>query len=387
MSRSTICLCMIVKNEEKDIKRCLESVIPFIDYWVISDTGSTDNTKKIIQELMDKHEVPGELHDHDWVDFSTNRNYALDLSRGHADFIWCMDADDDFCPSSSDPFRSLSKDVRLGHMMYLYEETGTTFNRACLISSDEKMKFSGVLHEVITHADGSTVSAKSRHLLADAGHIVARASPLKRNDTKRDKYLSDAKILEEDLSRNPDNYRSMFYLGQSYQLAGELDKAIEAYTLRSSFPDEGNPDEVYLSMYEIAKMKIHKEEPAGDCIDWCMRAWESCPTRIESLYLAMCMLYTKGRYGYALSMGMLASQCASPSMQSAKLEVDVYEFKFPDLYARCRFRCGDAKGAKDSLKKLIKSYEKSGQNPKAVDQLKETLATISSYDNKPKRKS
>jgi len=46
--KPTVCLNMIVKNESEVITRCLKSVLPLIDYWVISDTGSTDGTQKII---------------------------------------------------------------------------------------------------------------------------------------------------------------------------------------------------------------------------------------------------------------------------------------------------------------------------------------------------
>ena len=48
----TICLNMIVKNESRVIKRCLESVKGFIDYWVIVDTGSEDGTQDMIKKII-----------------------------------------------------------------------------------------------------------------------------------------------------------------------------------------------------------------------------------------------------------------------------------------------------------------------------------------------
>ncbi|MGW8788902.1 glycosyltransferase, partial [Heyndrickxia sporothermodurans] len=47
VARKTICLSMIVKNEASVIRRCLDSVRPLIDTWVIIDTGSTDGTQDI----------------------------------------------------------------------------------------------------------------------------------------------------------------------------------------------------------------------------------------------------------------------------------------------------------------------------------------------------
>ena len=56
-NKKTICLNMIVKNESAIIERCLNSLVNQIDYWVIVDTGSTDNTPMIIKNFMMKHNV------------------------------------------------------------------------------------------------------------------------------------------------------------------------------------------------------------------------------------------------------------------------------------------------------------------------------------------
>ena len=90
-SRPTIALCMIVRNEAAILPRCLRSVRPLIDAWVICDTGSSDGTQEVIaRELAD---VPGELHETTWVDFGHNRSELLELARGGADYLLLLDAD------------------------------------------------------------------------------------------------------------------------------------------------------------------------------------------------------------------------------------------------------------------------------------------------------
>ena len=70
-----ISLCMIVKNEEKILTRCLDSVADLVDEIVIVDTGSTDATKKIAANYTDK------IYDFTWVDdFSAARNFAFSKS-------------------------------------------------------------------------------------------------------------------------------------------------------------------------------------------------------------------------------------------------------------------------------------------------------------------
>src|SRR5215213_7941349 len=88
----TICLNMIVRNEATVIRRCLDSVRPLIDSWVIVDTGSTDGTQSIIREHL--RDLPGELFERPWVDFGHNRNEALELGRGRAEYLFFIDADE-----------------------------------------------------------------------------------------------------------------------------------------------------------------------------------------------------------------------------------------------------------------------------------------------------
>ena len=75
----TICLNMIVKDESHIIEETLNNITSYIDldYWVISDTGSTDNTKEIIKLFFEKKKIKGELHEDSWKDFGHNRTVAL----------------------------------------------------------------------------------------------------------------------------------------------------------------------------------------------------------------------------------------------------------------------------------------------------------------------
>ena len=61
--RSTICLNMIVRNEAHIVHELFNAIKPYIDYWVIVDTGSDDGTQTLIPTLMEEHGIPGEMHE------------------------------------------------------------------------------------------------------------------------------------------------------------------------------------------------------------------------------------------------------------------------------------------------------------------------------------
>ena len=83
----TLSLCMIVRDEEDVLGRCLESVKDLADEIIIVDTGSSDRTKEIAAYYTDR------IYDFEWCDdFSAARNFAF--SKGTKDFLMWLDADD-----------------------------------------------------------------------------------------------------------------------------------------------------------------------------------------------------------------------------------------------------------------------------------------------------
>src|SRR5271165_5450892 len=92
----TIGLCMIVKNETKIIRRCLQSTLPLVDYILVVDTGSTDGTQQIIRDFLTEHKVKGEVIEEPWRDFAYNRSFALARLREveGVDYAMIIDADD-----------------------------------------------------------------------------------------------------------------------------------------------------------------------------------------------------------------------------------------------------------------------------------------------------
>ena len=271
---STICLNMIVKNESKVICRCLETLKPFIDYWVIVDTGSTDGTQQIIKDFM--KDIPGELHERPWINFAHNRNEALDLARGKTDYIFAIDADDaiEISPTYKKSFLDLDSyliDIKYG---------GMTYGRIALIKGDKAWRWEGAVHEVLVC-----------HEFASRGNlegVVMRI--IGGGDRSQDpkKFLKDAALLEEELRKDPTHARSQFYLAQSYRDAEVPELALAHYQKRV---DMGGWDqEVFWSLYQVAQLKERLNKSEDEIVKAYNKAFLYRPMRLEPLY-QLCRYY------------------------------------------------------------------------------------------------
>lgn len=146
-----ISLCMIVRDEEEVIGRCLESVKDLVDEIIIVDTGSKDKTKKIVSKFTDK------IYDFEWVnDFAKARNFSF--SKATKDYILWLDADDVILEADRKKFKELKEkidgSVDLYQMKYNYtvdENNNPTLVqiRARLLKREKNYQWVSPIHEVI----------------------------------------------------------------------------------------------------------------------------------------------------------------------------------------------------------------------------------------------
>lgn len=121
-----ISLCMIVKNEEKVLARCLDSIADLMDEIIIVDTGSTDSTKEIAARYTDQ------IYDFEWVeDFSAARNFSF--SKATRDYIYAADADEVLDEENRQRFRELKElllpEIEIVQMKYCNQlSQGTAYN-------------------------------------------------------------------------------------------------------------------------------------------------------------------------------------------------------------------------------------------------------------------
>ncbi|MBW7475172.1 glycosyltransferase [Paenibacillus oenotherae] len=156
----TVSLCMIVKNEEETLGRCLGSVAQHIDEIIIVDTGSTDGTVAVARQFTDR------IHHFAWIDdFAAARNYAFSLAT--SDYILWLDSDDIFREKDREQFKALLQtldpavdSVSMPYILSTDEFGNSTsvIRRNRLVKRAKRFQWIGPVHEYLL-VHGRTINS------------------------------------------------------------------------------------------------------------------------------------------------------------------------------------------------------------------------------------
>jgi glycosyltransferase involved in cell wall biosynthesis len=343
MSRKTVCLNMIVKNESRVIRRCLSSLKHLIDYWVIVDTGSSDGTQQVIKESL--KEVPGELHERPWVDFGHNRNEALDLARDKADYLLFIDADDRLVFSSDFTLPDLDKDCYCALQKESKKTNVNTGNYLILlIKGSVNFRWIGVLHETIESPE-----VLSCEVLSEVSIEYFRQGCRSQDP---EIAIKDVQVLEKAVQEDPSNGRNVFFLAQSYVNVDNYPSALEWYKKRVDMGEER--PEVFYSLYVIGVLQKLLNMPSEVFVKSLHQAYRYNPSRIEPLYAMVAHYINVGDYLMGYTVAKEAILLPFPEdVRELFVNIWIYEWGALLQFYLCAQSIGKYEEAIEALKKLL----------------------------------
>lgn len=340
-----ICLTMIVKNESRIIERFLDSVKEVIDCISICDTGSTDNTVHLIEQYMQKNNIPGKVHHHTWKNFGHNRTLSVEEAQKTISglglslrntFLLHLDADMLLVASPEFSKQSLCKDEYL----IIQKNSDQSYYNSRLLRASLPWRSVGVTHEYwslkIPHSEGKLQTL----MIDDRGD----------GGCKADKFERDIRLLIQGLKDEPNNERYMFYLAQSYKCIQDYDQAIKWYAKR--IEKGGWLEEVWYSHFMMGECYQEKND-WNNALKCYMEAYQYNPARSETLQKIANHYRLQGKNQLAYMYAKHGSQIPYPKDQILFISHNAYNYQFDEEISIAAFYTAFKEEGFDAANRLI----------------------------------
>ncbi|WP_407311334.1 glycosyltransferase [Desulfosporosinus sp. SB140] len=206
-----ISLCMIVKNEQENIRRCLQSAVNYVDEIIVVDTGSTDNTCEIAQTFGAK------IYSFPWDNnFGAARNASLEQAKG--DWILFLDADEELQMEHPHVLRDLASSKHEGFFIkiinYIGKENWVETSPDLvfrLFRNKPEYRFEGAVHEQIV--DKLLLNNPQASFQIVSGLSILHYGYLEQQIRDKDKKNRNLKLIEEELKQKPNDSLLLYHYG------------------------------------------------------------------------------------------------------------------------------------------------------------------------------
>jgi glycosyltransferase involved in cell wall biosynthesis len=275
-----ISLCMIVKNEEHCLRRCLDSVRDYVDEMIIVDTGSTDHTVEIAKSYH------AQLYHHPWEnDFSKHRNQSLAYATG--DWILQLDADEELFPDDGSRLKDI---VRQGGAdcyhcrFYDIKKDGTIhgiFYLVRLFRNGLGMGYERKVHnQLVTQGTVAYSPIRIRHYGYDLTAEQMEA-----------KHLRTTTLLQEALANDPEDAYSIYQLSSSFSMHREFDKAVAYGEMALDFMRRKQlKNSYFLIVFHTVARAYYAQGRTDDAERICLEALDFYPMHLDMCEL-LCDIY------------------------------------------------------------------------------------------------
>jgi len=281
-------LCAIVKNEEKNISKLLDSVKGITFEQIIADTGSTDRTVEIAEK------AGASVHYFKWInDFATARNYAIDQAKG--DWILILDADEYFYPEDAEKLADFLEKIQsepekrknslaISFMLINLDDKGRRMTKSSTVRvfrNIPSIRYTGRIHEQLTVDINDIIHLDNINLMHTGYSETAH------KETGKGKR--NIELLRSELKGEPNSLKLKSYLANSLSMSTDEKDRSEAESLF----EEIMKNDARKTVQSVLRVKmyiymIHKylndPERLPECEDICRKALIEFPGAIDFEY-------------------------------------------------------------------------------------------------------
>ena len=338
-----LALVMIVKDEAHTLPSTLISLAPYLDYYYILDTGSTDGTQQVIKQVLGSR---GEVWEEPFIDYGRSRNRVLDIAQESSNppvFVLMLSADETVYNAYS--LRQFCEQHRQStgeaHEAYpVVMDVGWKFDSLRLSRTDKGWRYVGRVHEYLAAPDQKWHPS----LRVPDTYIKFRVTdPVRRSNRE----YTILKILLQEKDEKPTDTRTSFYLARTYNVIGNHSAALDEFRRRVELG--GWQEEVYQSLYLIAWLLDELGRPWAEQEQAFLEAYEHSPERAEPLYAIAEHYYHEKMLPLAYLYASHAATLPYPDHAILWVEAPVYEWQCHHLVGMSAHRLGPSRYAEGYL--------------------------------------
>lgn len=249
-----VSLCMIVKNEETILERCLNSVVSIADQIIITDTGSTDKTVEIASRFT------SEIKHFKWIDdFSAARNFCEATATN--EYIMTWDADNILLEESL-PFILKLKEDNFNDLDLIYGSWIVEFSldkkpikvlKKPLFFKKDLFYWESPIHNNLIQKDRSdTVKQKRFNQIKFTHH--------KDLNEKKHRYKQTRNILEKELAKKRKNPRLLFFYGEALLFDKEYESSVKVFIEYLGYFEDQFPDRAIAALEKIMLSNLYQKK-------------------------------------------------------------------------------------------------------------------------------
>jgi glycosyltransferase involved in cell wall biosynthesis len=356
-----ICLNMIVRNEAANLPALFASLEGQADFFVISDTGSTDNTTTLIHELSAKHQIPGIVTCHDWSDFATNRNLALQdamesKQRGwhQCERLLILDADEELSVRQQE--WKLAMQPGVSYTTIVRGQRLSASRLSLLWMEGVDWHWYGNVHNHLK-ASGPTLDTQHHDGVFIRSHPF-RGAKSSGFSSGTEKAAHDASVMSTELLGVPitqDNAYRFFQWAHVSFLSGSLQQAVDVFSLLAL--DARLDKELrYAAAVLAGRCSLAFWQASDQGGQWFEMAGSICPDRREALYYKALMI-APNHPSEAAELLCRASMLPVPAGNLFYLEHELYEWRLAYQQVIWAFAKGDWTAVSRTAALLLESNQ------------------------------
>jgi tetratricopeptide (TPR) repeat protein len=337
-------LILTAHNDAATVAEAVASVKPFIDRYVVVDTGSKDGTKEELAKALEGLE--GQIVDGTFKDFSTTANQGLELL-GDGSFALLMSGHEKLV--GGEALRAFLTEHLDGKGAGAYQLrvslSGKLLDETRLARGGSGYKWTGSAHPLLAREKGPVPTQR-----VPGVHVETLPRDPK---AERSRLQLERRLLDDDLKATPNDARTAFFLAHTLERLGDTKKAYAAYEKRAKMG--GWQEEVFESLLGLGRTAQSVGKSWPEAQQHFLEAHAHSPQRAEALFAIAWHYYQTKNHPLTYLFAARAAALPVPDKASLFVDVEVYQHKLLDLVGTAAYYVGELGAGEAALKKALEA--------------------------------